>query len=101
MRNIAEIIKDDKKGKQLSQTERQIAVAYIQGKYDAIRELNLNGDRAVGINAAIEQVIEWVDDELKTSQFPFYDLTERFMKICLNYDICNEDADMRDNENEM
>ena len=44
MRNIAEIIEDDKNGKQLSQTERQIAVAYIQGKYDAIRELKLSNN---------------------------------------------------------
>ena len=43
MRNIADIISDDKNGKQLSQTERQIAVAYIQGKYDAVMELkNIN-----------------------------------------------------------
>lgn len=41
MRNIAEIIRDDRNGKQLSQTERQIAVAYHQGKYDAVRELKL------------------------------------------------------------
>jgi len=41
MRNIAEIIEDDKNGKQLSQTERQIATAYIQGKYDAVRELKI------------------------------------------------------------
>lgn len=41
MRNIAEIIADDKNGKLLSQTERQIAVAYIQGKYDAVRELKI------------------------------------------------------------
>ena len=48
MRNIAEIIKDDKNGKQLSQTERQIAVAYTQGKYDAIRELNIDKCRESG-----------------------------------------------------
>ena len=41
MRNIAEIIKDDRNGKKLSQTERQIAVAYAQGKYDAVRELKI------------------------------------------------------------
>ena len=42
MRNIAEIVKDDRNGKQLSQTERQIATAYIQGKYDAVRELKIS-----------------------------------------------------------
>ena len=42
MRNIAEIIEDDRNGKQLSQTERQIATAYIQGKYDAVRELKIS-----------------------------------------------------------
>ena len=42
MRNIAEIIKDDRNGKKLSQTERQIAVAYAQGKYDAVRELKID-----------------------------------------------------------
>ncbi len=46
MRNIAEIIKDDRNGKKLSQTERQIAVAYIQGKYDAVRELKIDKIRA-------------------------------------------------------
>ena len=44
MRNIAEILKDDRNGKQLSQTERQIAVAYTQGKYDAVRELKIGNN---------------------------------------------------------
>ena len=44
MRNIAEIIEDDRNGKQLSQTERQIAVAYIQGKYDAVMELKISNN---------------------------------------------------------
>lgn len=47
MRNIAEIIKDEKNGKELSQTERQISVAYIQGKYDAIRELKLDNNSKI------------------------------------------------------
>lgn len=62
MRNIAEIVKDDRNGKQLSQTERQIAVAYIQGKYDAVRELkignNSNANEVLDkIRAEIEQII--------------------------------------------
>lgn len=61
MRNIAEIMNDDKNGKQLSQTERRIAVAYIQGKYDALRELkivnNSNTNEVLDkIRAEIEQV---------------------------------------------
>ena len=49
MRNIAEILEDDKNGKQLSQTERQIAVAYIQGKYDAVRELKIGNNNAMEV----------------------------------------------------
>lgn len=44
MRNIADIIADSRKGIQLSKTERQISVAYAQGKYDAVRELKLVND---------------------------------------------------------
>ena len=56
MRNIADIIKDDRNGKQLSQTERQISVAYIQGKYDAAMELKTNVNGVLDkIRAEIEQ----------------------------------------------
>lgn len=47
MRCIADIIKDDRDGKELSQTERQIAVAYIQGKYDAVMELKLDSSAKI------------------------------------------------------
>lgn len=66
MRNIAEIIKDDKNGKQLSQTERQIAVAYVQGKYDAVRELNLNGDRTVSLNAVLNILNDFSNRPVQT-----------------------------------
>lgn len=59
MRNIAEIIKDDKNGKQLSQTERQIVVAYIQGKYDAVRELK------IGNNSNTMEVLDQIRVEIK------------------------------------
>ncbi len=59
MRNIAEIIEDDKKGKQLSQTERQIVVAYIQGKYDAVRELN------IGDSSNINEVLDKIKAEIE------------------------------------
>lgn len=54
MRNIAEIIEDDKNGKQLSQTERQISVAYIQGKYDAVRELKIG--KASNTNEVLDKI---------------------------------------------
>lgn len=54
MRNIADIIADAGNGKQLSQTERQIAVAYSQGKCDAVRELKLVND-----SNAMEET-EWI-----------------------------------------
>lgn len=56
MRNIAEIIKDDKNGKQLSQTERQIATAYIQGKYDAAMEL------IIGNNSNTNEVFDKIKE---------------------------------------
>lgn len=54
MRNIAEIIKDDRNGKKLSQTERQIAVAYAQGKYDAVRELEIGN--ASNTNEVLDKI---------------------------------------------
>ena len=54
MRDIAEIIKDDRNGKKLSQTERQIAVAYVQGKYDAVRELKI--DNASNTNEVLDKI---------------------------------------------
>lgn len=42
MRDIGEILADDRNGKRLTQTERLMAVAYIQGKYDAVKELWTN-----------------------------------------------------------
>lgn len=60
MRNIAEILEDDRNGKQLSQTERQIAVAYIQGKYDAVKELK------IGNNSNINEVLNKISVEIST-----------------------------------
>lgn len=62
MRNIADIIKDDRNGKQLSQTERQIAVAYIQGKYDAVMELKISN------NSNINKVIDKIRAEIEEVQ---------------------------------
>ena len=59
MRNIADIIADDKNGKKLSQTERQIAVAYIQGKYDAVMELKISN------NSNINEVLDKISAEIK------------------------------------
>ena len=59
MRNIAEIIEDDRNGKQLSQTERQIAIAYIQGKYDAVRELK------IGNNSNTNEVLDKIRAEIR------------------------------------
>ena len=61
IRNIVEIVKDEKDGKQLSQIESRIATAYIQGKYDAVRELKIgnssNTDEILGkIKAEIAQM---------------------------------------------
>lgn len=65
MRNIADIIADDKNGKKLSQTERQIAVAYIQGKYDAVMELKISNNSNTNevldkIRAEIEKQEKWL-----------------------------------------
>lgn len=72
MRNIAEIIKDDRNGKQLSQTERQIVTAYIQGKYDAVRELK------IGNNSNINKVLDKLKAEISKSK------TEHEMQIAEN-----------------
>lgn len=65
MRSIAEIIKDDRNGKQLSQTERHIAVAYIQGKYDAVRELKIdNNSNVMEILHKIRAEIDQLPSEL-------------------------------------
>lgn len=66
MRNIADIIKDDRNGKQLSQTERQIAVAYIQGKYDAVMELKISN------NSNINKVIDKIRAEIAELQLMGY-----------------------------
>ena len=60
-RNIAEILEDDRNGKQLSQTEQRVATAYTQGKYDAVRELKLDNNSNTNevlnkIKAEIEQL---------------------------------------------
>ena len=59
MRDIAEIIEDDKNGKRLSQTESQIACAYFQGKYDAAMELK------VGNNSNTNEVIDKIRAEIE------------------------------------
>lgn len=65
MRNVAEIIKDDKNGKQLSQTERQIAVAYIQGKYDAVRELKIGNSS--NTNDVLDKIRAEIEERKKNS----------------------------------
>ena len=61
MRNIAEILEDDKNGKQLSHTERQIAVAYMQGKYDAVRELKIGNSS--NTNEVLDKIRAEIDKE--------------------------------------
>ena len=78
MRNIAEIIEDDKNGKQLSQTERQIAVAYIQGKYDAVRELK------IGSNSNTDEALDKIRAEIVSMDFDFgdyYDHTDEIIEM--------------------
>ncbi len=77
-RNIAEILEDDRNGKELSQTERRIVTAYIQGKYDAVRELKINNNS--NTNELLEKIsaeIEWL--KLHRAQFLTYD-----NKICID-----------------
>ena len=94
MRNIAEILEDDKNGKRLSQTERQIAVAYIQGKYDAVMELsdtvkksksgnNLNTNEVIDkIRAEIEDLDRFYDnDYFSTNNCPMYKCNEVLLII--------------------
>lgn len=67
MRNIADIIADDKNGKNLSQTERQIAVAYIQGKYDAVMELkNINNSNDMEVLNRIRVEIKAMSGDIET-----------------------------------
>ena len=74
MRNIAEIIKDDRNGKKLSQTERQIAVAYAQGKYDAVRELEIGN--ASNTNEVLDKIrAELLHLKTKTS-FTFVNIDD-------------------------
>ena len=48
MRNIEEIIEDFRNGRELSQAERPIVLAYIQGYYDAQREIKGNEEKSEG-----------------------------------------------------
>lgn len=92
MRNIVDIIEDDKNGKKLSQTERQIAVAYIQGKYDAVMELknsNNSNDMEVldEIRAEIEDTL-YVDSlifgeliDFKNGKISADDVIEEFNRV--------------------
>lgn len=67
MRNIADIITDDKNGKNLSQPERQIAVAYIQGKYDAVMELeNINNSNDMEVLNRIRAEIKAMSGDIET-----------------------------------
>lgn len=59
MRNIAEILEDDRNGKQLSRTERQIALAYIQGKYDVVMGLK------IGNNSNTNEVLNKIRAEIE------------------------------------
>ena len=85
MRNIAEIIEDDRNGKQLSQTERQIAVAYTQGKYDAVRELK------IGNNSNTMEII----DKMRAEITDCLKALEEIEKSELNIYLPNEISDRR------
>ena len=76
MRNIAEILEDDRKGKQLSQTERKVAVAYIQGKYDAVRELK-NGN-----NSNTNKLLDMISTEIE--ELPITDTAIRLVNDVIN-----------------
>ena len=77
MRNIAEIIKDDKNGKHLSQTERQIAVAYVQGKYDAVRELKIcNNSNAMEVIDKIRAEIMQLDYDIESVNYDYGDMAQ-------------------------
>ena len=65
MRDIAKIIEDDRNGKQLSQTERQIAVAYVQGKYDAVRELKIGNSS--NINEVLDEISAEIEEQVLES----------------------------------
>ena len=80
MRNIAEIIEDDRNGKQLSQTERQIAVAYIQGKYDAAKELKIVN------NLNTNEILDKLRAEITTLQNRCYALTKGTMCSFCKYE---------------
>lgn len=78
MRDIAEILKDDRNGKKLSQTEQRVVTAYIQGKYDAVRELKINNNsNIVETLEKISTEIEWL--KLHRAQFLTYD-----NKVCID-----------------
>ncbi len=95
MRNIAEILKDDRNGKQLSQTERQIAVAYSQGKYDAVRELK------IGNNSNINEILGKIRAEIEgynrnPAHYPVDMISiENVLRIIDKYDVERNDRDDR------
>lgn len=82
MRNIAEILEDDKNGKQLSHTERQIAVAYAQGKYDAVRELGIGN--ASNTNEVLDKIRAEME-QIKEAEYQIYGKGNwRFVDKCLD-----------------
>lgn len=78
MRNIADIVKDDRNGKQLSQTERQVAVAYIQGKYDAVRELK------IGNSSNINEVLDKIRAEIEQLRLHKAQFLTNDNKVCID-----------------
>ena len=97
MRNIAEIIEDDRNGKQLSQTERQIAVAYAQGKYDAVRELKIgNTSNAMEVIDKIRAEIENDWQLKKYPSSPFSCGLRHAIEIIDKYKIDKEQEDGND-----
>lgn len=58
MRDIAEIIKDNRKGKQLSQTERRVA---------AVRELKISNNS--NLNEVLDMIKAEIDDYLYNNEF--------------------------------
>lgn len=73
MRSIAEIIKDERDGKQLSQTEKQIAVAYIRGKYDAVMQL-ITSTTSTTVNAVLDMIradiVSYCNNQSEMGEYP-------------------------------
>jgi len=92
MRSIAEITEDVKSGKELSQSERPIAVAYIQGKLDAAAEIKARIDHDLkdapymydvehlvelyGYQDGLEHALNVIDEYRRTTPTPISESEE-------------------------